>query len=72
MSRSFSARFKSGELPIQLFTNPFWFPQACVTLSDGLVLQRICDDVPYFVHGSTDLMLGIARKVFGVIAFSGK
>ena len=33
--------------------------------------QRICDDVPAFTEGSTNLMFGITRKIFGVLAFSG-
>lgn len=35
-------------------------------------MQRICDDVPAFTDGSTNLMFGITRKIFGVVAFSGK
>ena len=53
------------EMRINFSIAKFW-------LRGCLNLQRICDDVPYFVDGSTDLMLGIARKLFGVIAFSGR
>ena len=35
------------------------------------LMQRICDDVPAFTEGSTNLMFGITRKIFGVLAFSG-
>ena len=36
------------------------------------VLQRICDDVPAYVRGSTMIVLGLTRKVFNIFAFSGK
>ncbi len=40
--------------------------------SYSISVQRICDDVPAFTEGSTNLMFGITRKLFGVLAFSGR
>ena len=37
-----------------------------------VVMQRICDDVPSFTEGSSFLLIGITRKLFGVVAFSGR
>ena len=37
-----------------------------------LHVQRICDDIPAFTDGSTELLVGIVRKIFGVVAFSGQ
>lgn len=33
--------------------------------------QRMCDDVPAFADASVTLLIGIVRKFFMMIAFSG-
>lgn len=38
---------------------------------DQLQMQRICDDVPAFTEGSVALVIGLVRKVFNIVAFSG-
>lgn len=51
--------------------HPSFGRRSIIAIDNGILMQRICDDVPAFTEGSTALLFGITRKLFGVLAFSG-
>lgn len=53
----------------QLHINAAMHVACC--LSTCSHLQRICDDVEAFAGGSVTLLIGLVRKLFNIVAFSG-
>ena len=50
-------------------------PDACCSRRDSplvcALLQRMCDDVPAFADASVTLVIGITKKFFMMVGFSG-